>query len=96
MQIYMKLKKKAALKRRLSLYLGQKFKMGKNSRIKRRSCKKKIPFKTQTLAVAALINLRKENYNGHTYKCRFCKNWHIGRTPKYVKRIIRQRQKQKV
>jgi hypothetical protein len=66
--------------------------MTSKRRIRRRSCRSKKRFANQTEAVAAKISLEKDGFFGrHTYQCKLCGGWHIGRYPDYVKREIEKR-----
>lgn len=56
---------------------------------RRKGCKGKRAFVDQTDAVSDLIGLkRKGETNIHTYKCRFCKCWHVGHIPAQVRHAI--------
>ena len=59
--------------------------MKKSRKHKRRSCLHKQPHKSEDAAYAAISQLKKKNLIFHKmvpYKCIYCKQWHIGRTPK--------------
>ena len=55
--------------------------MASKRALKRRHCSRKTRFSNQTEAVKSLIKYKKNtvDYMGmRTYKCRFCKGWHLG------------------
>jgi hypothetical protein len=51
---------------------------------RRIACSGKIQYDTQADAVRVLIRIRDPQL--HSYKCRFCKKWHTGHTPSYIKK----------
>jgi hypothetical protein len=53
-------------------------------RLRRRSCKSKTPYPTEGQAFGAVRSLRARFGGGSwmTYKCSFCKNFHVGRPNK--------------
>jgi len=48
--------------------------------LRRKQCGNKIKYADQTAAVAAIIGLEKKKsaFLLRSYKCKFCKKWHIG------------------
>lgn len=65
-------------------------------RLRRRSCGNKIRYATLSLAseAAKLLSARGELWMG-AYRCRFCKQYHIGHMPKAVRQSILSRQAQR-
>ena len=54
--------------------------MASKRRIRRKSCDGKKPYKTRDDAIVGLIILKKKSFdeNIRVYKCKFCKNFHLG------------------
>lgn len=62
---------------------------------RRKGGKGKRAFVDQTDAVSDLISLkRKGETNIHTYKCRFCKCWHVGHIPARIRQFMASRERQ--
>jgi hypothetical protein len=57
--------------------------MASKRRIRRNACTSKRAYPTQTDAVRALILLKQRPYTEPglcSYRCRWCKQWHLGRS----------------
>lgn len=53
--------------------------MSSKRRMRRKGCAGKVKHATQAAAVAHAISLlRKDGESLGTYRCRFCKKWHVG------------------
>lgn len=57
---------------------------------RRRSCESKVRHETQTGAVTAMRKMGSPR-GLHSYKCPFCKGWHVGRMTKEKKQALAQR-----
>lgn len=52
--------------------------MSSKRRLRRKSCDGKKKFATQTEAMKIVWKMKSDGEIVHTYKCQFCKGWHIG------------------
>lgn len=66
--------------------------MASKRRIRRKACGSKKPYPDQTTAVAHLIASGWAKDGVHTYKCPFCRQWHLGHRPESVKQAQRKRE----
>jgi hypothetical protein len=70
--------------------------MASKRRIRRLQCGGKIRYETQDQAYGGLRKhtlMRKETWPMSPYRCRFCRGWHIGHTPKFVLQAMRSKRR---
>ena len=67
--------------------------MSSKRRIRRRSCEGKTKYKTRN---AAKVAIHTGNHKGFMlpYKCKFCKQWHVGRPNKNRRKAYWARKRQ--
>jgi hypothetical protein len=63
--------------------------MASKRHLRRRQCESKKKYKNEKEVKTALVALIKgTGYSGGYYKCHFCKNYHIGRMPRRLKKAM--------
>jgi hypothetical protein len=65
--------------------------MASKRRIRRKSCTGKIRHASKEEARIAAQKLRAKGEIVGVYLCRFCNGWHVGHTPRKIRRIMRAR-----
>lgn len=68
--------------------------MASKRRIRRKQCEGKKRYLNREDCTFAMFKVNKKNQSWHrlnTYKCKFCKGWHFGHTPKKVVEYINKR-----